>query len=156
MTGALLKALSRDSSLELNLIQLSQIVRKVMNHKCVMYFPEVLKQLNLVISEVNATALLPVNALRLLDHTFTFINRYALWQGYCTFGTLFGKLDNTIETFEGFTTAFYRVIMNYAKVFVKIGDFTSALNNKQCNPMAKAVGEIFGMVFDFQVPEDII
>lgn len=121
-----------------------------------MYFPTVVNQLELVIKEFNLTSLIPVNGLKLIDDFYTLINRYSLWQGYCQFGTMFGKLDNTIETFEGLTTAFYRLIMNYATVLVKLGDFTTALNNQQCFTMFRSLGELFKMVFDFRVPEDYV
>lgn len=126
------------------------------NSKCVMYFPTVVNQLELVIKEFNLTSLVPVNGLKLIDDFYTLINRYSLWQGYCQFGTMFGKLDNTIETFEGLTTAFYRLIMNYATVLVKLGDLTTAFNNQQCFTTFRALGELFKMVFDFRVPEDYV
>ena len=128
----------------------------VPNSKCVTYFPNLQDQFELITSQLNMTLLFPTNTFRLLDTSATFVNKFALWQTYCTFGTLFTRLDNTIETLEGLTTAFYRVIMNYARVLVKIGDFTTALSGQKCFEMSRAVGEIFSMVFDFQVPEDII
>ena len=128
----------------------------VPNSKCVTYYPNLHDQIEIIIAELNFTALIPTNTLRLIDDSATLINRYSLWQTYCIFGTMFTKLDNTIETFEGITTAFYRLIMNYSKVLVKIGDLTTALNNKECFKMFRAAGEIFALVFEFNVPEDII
>jgi hypothetical protein len=128
----------------------------VPNSKCVTYYPTLHTQIELILSELNFTALIPTHAFKLIDDSATLINRYSLWQTYCTFGTLFTKLDNTIETFEGITTAFYRLIMNYSKVLVRVGDLTTALNNKECFKMFRAAGEIFSLVFEFQVPEDII
>ena len=128
----------------------------VANSKCVTYFPTLTEQLNLVISELNITSLIPFNAIKLMDDGATLINKYALWQNYCIFGTLFTKLDNTIETFEGLTTAFYRIILNYAQVLVKVGDFSTAYSKADCRNMFKAMGEIFKMVLEFEVPEDIV
>lgn len=128
----------------------------VPNSRCVLYFPTLQAQAILVWSQLNFTALFPGNAIRILDDTFTLINRYSQWQTYCQFGTLFTKLDNTIETFEGITTAFYRMVMNYAAVLVKLGDFTTNMQAGKCFLMARAVGEIFKIVFDFKVPEDVI
>lgn len=128
----------------------------VPNSKCVTYYPNLQAQIDIIINEFNLTALIPTNGLKLIDDLATLVNRYSLWQTYCVFGTLFTKLDNTIETFEGITTAFYRLIMNYAKVLVKVGDLTTALNNKECFKMFRAAGEIFSMVLEYNVPEDII
>jgi hypothetical protein len=128
----------------------------VPNSKCVTYFPTLQTQFGLITSQLNITLLVPTNTFRFLDTSATMVNKFALWQTYCTFGTLFTRLDNTIETLEGLTTAFYRVIMNYAKVLVKIGNFTTAFNAQKCFAMSQAVGEIFSLIFDFQVPEDVI
>lgn len=128
----------------------------VPNSRCVTYFPTLKQQIDLVISQLNVTALIPTNTFRLLDSMATFVNRFALWQEYCTFGTLFTRLDNTVETFEGLTTAFYRVILNYSTVLVKLGDLTTNFNNQRCFNMFRAMGEIFSIVLNFNVPEDVI
>jgi hypothetical protein len=128
----------------------------VPNSKCVTYFPTLSDQFELVMSELNLTSLIPYKAIGVVDHAATLINKYALWQNYCTFGTLFTTLDNTIETFEGITAAFYRVVLNYAKVLTKVGDITTAFNQGNCFNTFKGVGEVFKIVLSFSVPEDII
>ena len=128
---------------------------KVPNSKCVMYFPELETQFNKLVDSFNMTALIPTRALGVLDNTATFINRFALWMRYCEFGQLFGKLDNTLETLEGFVSVFYRFTLNYSKVFIQLGDLSVGYQAKNCFNMMKAMGVIFSILFDFQVPEDI-
>lgn len=128
---------------------------KVPNSKCVMYFPDVREMVENIIKQLNITSLLPYNALQLVDDSATLLTRYAQWMKYCIFATLFTRLDNTFETFEGLTTAFYRIILNYSTVLVKIGDFSTSMAASNCRGMFQAVGEIFKLVFQFEVPEDI-
>uniref|UniRef100_A0A7S3N9U3 Uncharacterized protein n=1 Tax=Euplotes harpa TaxID=151035 RepID=A0A7S3N9U3_9SPIT len=128
----------------------------VPNSKCVTYFPNLKTQYSMIINELNSTLLIPTNAVKCLDDVATLINRYSLWQGYCIFGTLFTKLDNVMETLEGVTNLFYKLILNYAKVLVKLGEFSNSYNEKKCFNMFRSLGEIFGLVLDYHVPEDIV
>ena len=128
----------------------------VPNSKCVLYFPELKRQFDLVIDSLNVTSLIPTNAVALLDNALIFVKRFSAWQTFCEFGVMFTALDNTFESISGFTTAFYRIIMQYNTVLIKVGNFTQAFNTKKCFDMARAVGEIFSIAFDFHVKEDIV
>uniref|UniRef100_A0A7S3J2E6 Uncharacterized protein n=2 Tax=Euplotes harpa TaxID=151035 RepID=A0A7S3J2E6_9SPIT len=112
--------------------------------------------MNIIRNAFNMTLLIPSNMFKFLDDSATFINRYSLWQGYCMFGTMFTKLDNAIETFEGITGVFYKIILNYATMLIKIGNFSTAYSSSKCRDMFKAVGEIFKLAFDFVIPDDIV
>ena len=128
----------------------------VANSRCVTYFPILKGQLNLVIDGFNSSLIIPTRFIAWLDTLSTLINRYALWQNYCVFSTLFTRLDNTISTFEGLTTVFSRYIFNIALVQAQISDVNTYLGNGDCFKMMRAVGIIFSTVLDFNVPEDIV
>ena len=128
----------------------------VTNSLCVRYYPELHAQIELIISELNSTLLVPYNFLQLIDDSATLINKYSVWQNYCVFGTLFTALDNVLETFDGITTVVYRFILGYAEVLTKIGNLTTAYTDGECRETFQAAGEIFSILFAFNVPEDII
>ena len=128
----------------------------VPNSKCVLYFPTLKNQIDAVITGFNTTLIIPTKFVGWLDSAFTLVNRYALWQGYCQFGTLFTSLDNVLETFDGITTVFYRVIFNYSTILIFLGDLTAAYNSKDCRGTFKAIGQVFSLALNFNVPEDIV
>ena len=129
---------------------------EVPNSQCVLYFPTLTDQFDLVMNSYNLTALLPNNTLKVLDESATLINKYSLWQNYCTFGTLFTALDNVLETFDGFVAVVYRVVFSYAQFLIFIGDMTTAYNRGNCFDTFKAVGEIVSLGLSFEIPEDIV
>ena len=128
----------------------------VANSNCVIYFPTLQKQFLAVVNGFNSSLIIPTNYFGWVDKVATLINRYALWQNYCTFSTLFTRLDNVVQNLEGITTLLYRIMMNYANIIVKISDFTTNFQKKDCYNSALAIGEIFSMALDFNVPEDIV
>ena len=128
----------------------------VANSKCQHYFPDVEEQFHKMIDSFNSTVWVPSQTFYFLDQAVIFIDRYALWMRYCEFGQMFTKLDNSIETLEGITTVFYKIILNYAKILTTLGDVTTNFQAGKCYEMFRALGVIFHIVFDFTVPEDII
>ena len=79
----------------------------IANSKCVIYFPQLLEQANLVVNGFNTSLTIPSNFFGWASEVSTLIIRYSLWQNYCTFGSMFGALDNIFSTLEGFAGAFY-------------------------------------------------
>ena len=128
----------------------------VANSKCVTYYPSLEVQVALLIEGFNMSLVIPTNFIGYVDHSATLINRYALWQEYCVFGELFTKLDNTIETFSGITTLAYKFILNYAQILVQVGDLTTKFQDGECFDMFKALGIIFHILFEYEIPEDIV
>lgn len=127
----------------------------VANSRCVIYFPDLQNQFNNVIGGVNATLVVPTNFVGWLIDVVALINRYALWQNYCVFATLFTRLDN-IMTLEGLTTVFSRGLINSGLLTTHFASFNTAWTGSQCIPMMKAAGTIFSILLDFNVPEDIV
>ena len=97
----------------------------VPNSRCVLYFPELLNQVNHTIQNINISMLIPTNFFYVVDNVFTSVVRLNQWMNHCQFGTMFTKLDNTFESIAGLTTAFYKFIMNYANLLVELGRITS-------------------------------
>ncbi|CAI2381979.1 unnamed protein product [Moneuplotes crassus] len=126
------------------------------NSRCVQFFPRLEEQFNLFFGGINATLLVPTNFVRWVNSGVTLINQYAAWQNYCTFATILTRLDNAVETTEGLATLLFRVMNNYPKIFVHFADMTTGFTNQDCSKMSKAAGGIFSLVFDFNVPEDVI
>ena len=110
----------------------------------------------MIINELNYTLIIPTNALKLIDDVASLINRYSLWQNYCIFATLITKLDNVVQTIEGITGLFYKLILNYAKVLIKVGEMTANYNANKCFETFRPIGELVGMLLDYHVPEDIV
>ena len=128
----------------------------VANSRCVTYFPILQGQFSLVVDGFNSSLVIPTRFIAWIDNVFTLINKYALWQNYCVFSTLFTRLDNTISTFEGLTTVFSRYIFNIALIQVQISDMNTYWGASDCFKMMRSVGIIFSTVLDFNVPEDIV
>ena len=128
----------------------------VTNSRCVAYFPTLVEQFNTFINGANMTLLNPQNFFGWIQQGVTLINRYSLWQNYCQFATMFTQLDNTIENVDGFVALLYRFIYNQNKIQERSADFFTYLGREDCSNTFKSAGGVFSLLFDFNVPEDII
>ena len=128
----------------------------VANSRCVIYFPTLLEQANIVISGVNSTLLIPTHFFAWLQTGVTLINRYSLWQNYCTFATIFTQLDNSVQNTEGLIGVLYKFVLNNAKITETFTELQEHFNGGRCFDMFLSSGKIFSLLFDFNVPEDII
>ena len=126
------------------------------NSRCVEYFPVLASTFDRFINGVNITLIYPPNFFSWIQSGVSVVNRYALWQSYCTFDSLFTDLDNSVQTMEGVTNVIYRLIMNYANILSASADVTVAFNDRHCKPMFIGIGRIFSYLLEFNVPEDIV
>ncbi|CAI2382034.1 unnamed protein product [Moneuplotes crassus] len=126
------------------------------NSRCVQFFPRLEEQFNMFVGGVNETLLIPTNFVRWINTGVVLINQYAAWQNYCTFATVLTRLDNAVETMEGLATLVFRVMNNYPKLFILFADITTGFTNENCVQMSKAAGGAFSVIFDFNVPEDVV
>ena len=128
----------------------------VANSRCVTYFPILQDQLEYVVNSIDANIVIPTHTVAWINQVVALINRYALWQNYCVFATLFTRLDNTVSTREGLITAASRGLFNSQIIQNQMAVLQEAHTNGQCFNAFRAAGTIFGVILDFNVPEDIV
>ena len=126
------------------------------NSNCYTYYPVLQDQVSMIVNELNYTLLIPTNLFKFIDDSATLINRYSLFQNYCQAATLLTKLDNVFQTIEGVTGLLYKVVLNYAQLMILFGTIANAYNQQQWFNMAKGAGQVFSLLFDFQIPDDIV
>lgn len=128
----------------------------VANSKCVYYFPEVLTQANVILAGVTTDLIIPTHFIGWLREITTLVNRFALWQRYCVFNSLFTTLDNYMNSATNLSILMVKYMTNKSTVDAEAAKFVEYNENEECFNMFRAAGRIFALLIGYTVPEDVI
>lgn len=125
------------------------------NSRCVVYVPDLVAQANTVIDLVTPDLVIPTNFVGWVIEIVTLINRYALWQKYCSFGSLFATLDNLLNAIENISVVLVRYTSHREEVHSEWNNVVQQNTNEDCFQMFKSAGRILSLLTGFNVAEDI-
>lgn len=84
--------------------------------KCVVFFPEIVKQTKQIYTKIGMDLLIPTHFVGWLNDIASLVSKYSAWQSYCTFGTLFGVLDNALSSYEGLTMVLFQYVNDHIEI----------------------------------------
>ena len=128
----------------------------VTDSKCVSEYDIMTNRWTWIIQNATSGNFTPTFWIQLAQDGVVAVTATTEWTNFCSFGLLFTRVDNAIESTSGIINTFQSSLLHISTLKQYGQDFINAKNSGDCENMWISVGKIFGIVFQFTITENYI